>query len=301
MSQPPGDNPARDIWYEWLLRRRSGGDPAQLQRNLDAFLYPVRDRVLARAALPEGGVLLDVGCGDGLIAFGALNQVPDTTVIFSDISQDLLDLVQELALEMAAAGRCAFLKAPADDLSALPDASVDAVTTRSVLIYVDRKAEAFAEFFRVLKPGGRLSIFEPINRFSFPEPPGRFLGYDVSPVRALAARVEAVFRAIQPADTDPMLNFDERDLLALAEAAGFAEVHLELQAQIAPQDQQTTWDTLLHTAGNPRIPTLAEAIDQALSPAEAGQFTAYLRPLVESHQGIRRMALAYLWAVRAKA
>jgi arsenite methyltransferase len=32
------------------------------------------------------------------------------------------------------------------DLSALPDATVDVVTTRSVLIYVAAKRQAFAEF-----------------------------------------------------------------------------------------------------------------------------------------------------------
>jgi ubiquinone/menaquinone biosynthesis C-methylase UbiE len=48
---------------------------------------------------------------------------------------------------------------------------VDAVTTRSVLIYVKDKRRASEEFHRVLKPGGRLSIFEPINSFTYPEPP----------------------------------------------------------------------------------------------------------------------------------
>jgi len=50
---------------------------------------------------------------------------------------------------------------PADDLAAIPDASVDVVTTRSVLIYVRDKRRAFGEFARVLRPGGWISIFEP--------------------------------------------------------------------------------------------------------------------------------------------
>jgi tetratricopeptide (TPR) repeat protein len=45
--------------------------------------------------------------------------------------------------------------------------AVDVVTTRSVLIYLTDKAPAFSEFHRVLKAGGRLSIFEPINIFGF--------------------------------------------------------------------------------------------------------------------------------------
>jgi SAM-dependent methyltransferase len=39
------------------------------------------------------------------------------------------------------------------------------VTTRSVLIYVQHKDAAFREFHRVLRPGGRVSIFEPINNY----------------------------------------------------------------------------------------------------------------------------------------
>jgi arsenite methyltransferase len=49
------------------------------------------------------------------------------------------------------------------------------VTTRSVLIYVEDRRAAFAEFFRVLRLGGRLSIFEPINRFALPH---HLFGYD---------------------------------------------------------------------------------------------------------------------------
>lgn len=45
---------------------------------------------------------------------------------------------------------------PADQLAAVADASVDAVTARSVLIYVKDKAQAMREFFRVLRPGGRV-------------------------------------------------------------------------------------------------------------------------------------------------
>ncbi len=54
-------------------------------------LYPVRDKILDHANMGEGNVLLDVGCGDGLIAFGALEKVKTSRVIFSDISQDLLN------------------------------------------------------------------------------------------------------------------------------------------------------------------------------------------------------------------
>ena len=80
----------QDQWAQWLLHRRFGGDPKQMQDM--AVLYAMRDEVLNHAKLGEDEVLLDIGCGDGLIAFGALDLVgPEGEVIFSDVSEDLLD------------------------------------------------------------------------------------------------------------------------------------------------------------------------------------------------------------------
>lgn len=289
----------QDVWSQWLLSRRFGDDPQRMQTMLD-YLYPVRDKVLSNANLAEGETLLDVGCGNGLIAFGALEKVKTSKVIFSDISQELLNHVQAIAQEMGILDRCQFLLAPADELSVLADASVDIVTTRSVLIYVSAKQQAFKEFYRVLKPEGRLSIFEPINRFAYPAyvPPHMFWGYDVTPVMEIAQKVKAVFQQLQPLDTDPMLDFDERDLIAFAEKAGFKEIHLELQAEVKPPTEGS-WETFLRIAGNPKIPTIEEAIQQALTPDEAEKLVAYLRPLVERKQGISMSAAGYLWAVKS--
>jgi ubiquinone/menaquinone biosynthesis C-methylase UbiE len=299
----------RDRWAEWLLERRHGGDPENLKSTVD-FLIPVRDRVLRNAALKGGETLLDVGAGDGLIAFGALALLGQGgRVIFSDFSQDLLDHSRSLAQEMGLLDRCEFVRAPADDLSVLGDASVDVVTTRSVLIYVRDKRRALEEFHRVLKPGGRISIFEPINRFNssnYPSDGRLFMGYDVAQVQHLARKVRAVYERRQPPDTDPMLDFDERDLISRAEDAGFEEIHLDYEARIATNASAVSagwgwapsWDVLLKSSGNPKAPTLEEAIEEALTPEEAARFTDQLRPLVERNEGTARNAVAYLWAVK---
>lgn len=301
---------ARDKWAEWLLERRFGGvDPERKKAFVD-FLIPVRDRVLENAGLSGVEILLDVGAGDGLIAFGALARLGEGgRVIFTDISQDLLDHSERLAKEAGVAERCSFLRASADDLSALGDGSVDVVTTRSVLIYVEDKQRAFAEFHRILKPGGRFSIFEPINRFSsrsYSTEAGFFNGYDVTPVRDVARKVWSAYERRQPPDTDPMLDFDERDLLDLAEDAGFEEVHLDYEAEVTPGDRATwgrvhDWDTFLESSGNPKIPTMKEAMNETLTPEETERFTEYLRPLVERNERTARTASAYLWAVKGGA
>jgi arsenite methyltransferase len=258
-------------------------------------LASVRDKVLDRSGLAAGETLLDVGCGEGLIGFGALDRGA-AHVVFSDVSEDLLGFCRETAEALGLVDRCSFVKAPADDLVGIEDATVDVVTTRSVLIYVAAKERSFREFMRVLRPGGRLSLFEPINRFGMCERREGFWGYPSDGLGDLAERVEGIFEAIQP-PSDPMLDFDERDLVRLAESAGFFPIELDYHAEIKATDSKP-WAAFLNSSGNPKIPTIAEAMEQALTPEEREQFAAHLRPLVEEGRGVWRMGTAYLTAVK---
>lgn len=286
----------QDPWADWILERRHGGDTEQRRRTL-AYLRPIRDRVLDHAQIDADDVVLDVGAADGLIGFGALDRLSDQgRVIFSDVSTDLLDRGRMIADELDVADRCQFVEASANDLAALDDDAVDVVTVRSVLIYVADKPRAFREFRRVLRPGGRLSIFEPINSFNYPAPPGTLAGYDLTAVRDLAEKVKAVFARHQPPDADPMLNFDERDLLQYAQDAEFSDVHMRYEVDIEAAKEPMAWETFLRTSANPTIPTFEEAMREALTESEIGQLTHQLKPLVEAGQGVSRGAHVYLWA-----
>jgi arsenite methyltransferase len=182
-----------DRWAEWIRTRRTGGD-AEYEQQLLLELATVRDRVLDNAALQAGETLLDVGCGNGLIAFGALERDAGE-VVFADISRPLLEDCRELAAAAGLTDRCRFLEAPATDLP-VENGSVDVVTTRSVLIYVKGKDRAFSEFHRVLRPGGRISIFEPINRFGMEERHRTwgYTGYEVDGISDLMENVNRCTR-----------------------------------------------------------------------------------------------------------
>jgi hypothetical protein len=148
----------------------------------------------------------------------------------------------------------------------------------------------------VLRPGGRISVFEPINVLM--RDPDRFSGYDITPVKPLAAKIAAFYGTIQPPGTDPMTDFDERDLVRHAEQAGFAELCLELRVTIKNGKQPVPWDYALRMSPNPLVPQLGEVLAQVLTPAEAAEFTAHLKPLAESGTGRERQALAYLAAAK---
>ena len=259
-------------------------------------LAGTRDRVLDGARLAEGETLIDVGCGEGLIAFGALERGAGH-VVFADISEDLLSFCRDTADALGLAERCSFVQAGADELEGVADASVDVLATRSVLIYVAAKQRAFEEFFRVLRPGGRIAIWEPINSFGLEERMrDAFWSFPGNGLTDLAERVRRVFEEIQPPD-DPMLDFDERDLIRFAEEAGFYPIELELKAEIRPTEP-IAWHVFANSSGNPKIPTFAEAMDVALTPAERERVTEHLRPLVEEGKGVWRMAHALLKATK---
>jgi arsenite methyltransferase len=283
-----------DRWAAWLRRRRSGGDD-EVEARTVAQLAETRERILDNASFGSGETLLDVGCGNGLVAFGALARGAGQ-VVFADVSQPLLDESRAIAADLGVLDRCRFVNRSAGDLGEIEPESVDVVTTRSVLIYVEDKAGAFAEFSRVLRPGGRISLFEPINTFGMEERRREFLGLDEPGVETAGAKLDALFAELQPAD-DPMLDFDERDLIREAERAGFFPVRADVRLVVEPPVPRS-WDGFLHTSGNPKLPTFAEAMEEALTAEETQRFVQYARPRVEQGLGRWRMGSAYVWATK---
>jgi arsenite methyltransferase len=279
-----------DRWATWLAERRFGGNE-DARRESQAMFDEFRRRVLEGARIHPGDTVVDVGCGEGLIGFGALELVGDDgAVVFSDISEDVLDVCREIA---HGDPRCEFLLASADDLPVVEE-SADVLMTRSTLIYLHDKPRTLREFFRVLRRGGRLSMFEPINSFGWPEHEGLFAGYDVRAVQDIAQRVGGCFGA------STLIGWDERDLLSWLEAAGFRDVEMTHEIEVKPHPMAKTreWETFRNFAPNPLAPTLQEAMDEQLTPQEQERFIAHLRPLVERGEGSYRMASAYVRAVK---
>jgi hypothetical protein len=65
--------------------------------------------------------------------------------------------------------------------------------------------------------------------------------------------------------------------------------------------EPTSWERYANTPGNPKIPSLAEAMDQVPSAEERERLTVHLRPLVERGEGVGRWAKAYLRATKPDA
>jgi len=252
-------SPRSDIWSDWLLRKRGGADPV-FGQFVRGAIERIRDRVLNGAQLSAGMTLLDVGSGDGLIAFGALARLgPSLRVILTDVSIPLLEYAEARAHDLGVRQSCTFLQGSADRLTGVADESIDVVTTRAVVAYVTDKPAVFREFLRVLRPAGRLSIAEPILRDAALEIAklGRLL--DHPEIKATTRRVRLLFRwkaAQYPATMEsiqgnPITNYSERDLVSLCRGAGFGDIHLELHIDVRRR-MAVSWETFLDLAPHPR-------------------------------------------------
>jgi protein-L-isoaspartate(D-aspartate) O-methyltransferase len=286
----PDNDSVRDIWADWVLRRQFG-DASKHDRWRDGP-HPDRDWIFDRAKITAGDTVLDVGCGSGFLAFHALRLVgPSGMVIFSDPSQELLDLCQQIAEQRDAIERCRFVRATADDLAEIATASVDVVVMREVLSHVTAVERAFREFFRVLRPGGRLAILESLEAFQGPERAEEVMGYDVTSVRMIARKLEGL-------EIELTREFSERDLLRFAEWAGFGRAGLVVGADVEPMAPRD-WEEFLHTARDPRLLSLQEAMEQTLLPEEVQELVDHLRPLVQAGIGSpRHRAHALLGAMK---
>lgn len=202
--------------------------------------------------------------------------------------------------EAAGAGeRCQFRVASLPELEGVGDVVVDVVVLRSVLIYVDDKRLAFQHLHRVLRPGGRLSLFEPINSFGFPEPPGWLWGFDLTGLESLGELVKSAYDAyLQPDRGDPMLGFDERDLLAWGQQAGFQDLTLIYEAQIGRQHPSAGMDlaTFLDSAPNPMVPPFRRLLHDALEEDDRAAVEQRVAEQLALGDGRSRQAVVYFTA-----
>jgi SAM-dependent methyltransferase len=112
---------------------------------------------LALLELSEGETVVDLGSGAGIDCFLAAKRVgPTGRVIGVDMTPEML----ERARHNAAEGGFANVEFRLGEIEHLPvaDGSVDAIISNCVVNLVPDKAQVFADAFRVLRPGGRLSV-----------------------------------------------------------------------------------------------------------------------------------------------
>jgi SAM-dependent methyltransferase len=112
---------------------------------------------LALASLQPGEVVLDLGSGGGLEVLLAAKRVGESGYVYGlDMTDAMLEVARRNA-EKAGAQNVAFLKGDIEAIP-LPDQAIDVIISNCVINLAPDKGQVLNDAFRVLKPGGRLSV-----------------------------------------------------------------------------------------------------------------------------------------------
>ncbi|MBS0123268.1 methyltransferase domain-containing protein [Thetidibacter halocola] len=123
-------------------------------RAADPTMLPLIDAYLDRLDPPEGGLIVDIGCGTGGVTRRIADRFGQASVLGIEPSNALTDKARALV------GDRANLEFRLGDGAALglADASADIAILHTVLSHVADPAPLVAEAARILRPGGTLVV-----------------------------------------------------------------------------------------------------------------------------------------------
>ncbi len=170
------------------------------------------------AHIRPGQTVLDLGSGAGNDCFVARAQTGEFgRVIGVDMTPAMVEKARQNAHKLGFAN----VEFHLGEIEALPlpDNTVDVVVSNCVLNLVPNKAGAFAETFRVLRPGGHFSISDIVLRGQLPT--------------GLQEAAEMYAGCVSGA-------IEQEEYLGLARAAGFTNLRLQKERVIQLPDQMLT-------------------------------------------------------------
>ncbi len=185
-----------------------------------------RAKAVRALALRGGETVLDLCTGTGDLAMASAAASPAAAVVVGvDFSSEMLRLAAAKVVRQGLAGRVRLVRGDATRIP-LADASVDGATVAFGIRNVERPERAFADVFRVLRPGGRFVMLE----FGVPRLPGvrqAYLAYftHILPrIGSLISRHASAYSYL-PASVSAFPDPDR--VMASLSATGFSQVRAD--------------------------------------------------------------------------
>ncbi|MBN1420569.1 MAG: AAA family ATPase [Planctomycetes bacterium] len=243
-------------------RRRRGfrGFLAQEERIHGAARIRSRDRILDAAKIRTRDAVLDLGSPPGLLAWAILDRAPLGRVAVASAGGAALRALAAIVRERALDRIVRIVRADPRGLPFGGD-SFDAAAGRGVLAPIEDRIRAAREILRILRPGGRIAVEEPVARLS-----DRLS--DAIDIEALGG----IGREIRAAEDDAfaegpaLVAFDDEALAETLRETGFEEVEVRRIAEtFSVRVAGETIARWLEPSRGP-VPSYADLVRDRLSP-----------------------------------
>lgn len=123
---------------------------------------------IQNAKLKDGEWLLDLGCGKGVDVFKVAREMHGTgKAVGIDRLPEMVERANFIR-DKRGFDNAEFLVSDIDEIN-LPDNTFDVVISNCVINLLEDKEKVYREIFRVLKPGGRVSISDIIQIKKLPD------------------------------------------------------------------------------------------------------------------------------------
>lgn len=210
-------SPSDTTAEKWLARAAD---------NLAGELAEIRNTLFAARRPQRHDLILDCSANSGIFLWEALRQAPEGGVYALVDSEQAAQQLLEEASSLSELRRPIMLIGQLENLPELvasqePGLCFDFIVGRNLLTKATDRQLILTRFFSLLRPGGTLALAEIIPRQS--QRLSAFLPKPSSAEDALLQqRFQAAEEAIYQNDTDPLVNWDDQDLLREANLAGFS-------------------------------------------------------------------------------
>lgn len=179
---------------------------------INAALRRMEDHLYDSLELPPGATVLDAGCGVGHVALHLARK--GLRVFGIDVTENHIRWAKQEIQAYGLEGAVSVSLMDYHHLDGLDDGSFDGIYTMETFVHATDPEQALAEFFRVLKPGGSIVLYE-YDHTDFGSAPRDSIS------NQLLSKMELVNRqAAMPAN----VMFSQGTLQRMLEKQGFRDV-----------------------------------------------------------------------------